>query len=139
MPREEPRTDSSTNSSADNWTDKKIEAVVGNLLRAGVSLSALVVIAGAVIYLVRHGLSPADYRIFHGEPTDLRSIRGIVDGATRLRGRSIIQLGLLFLIATPVARVTFSIFGFAAERDRAYVLFTAIVLAILTFSLLGAS
>ena len=38
-----------------------------------------------------------------------------------LRGRGIIQLGLLFFIATLVARVAFSIFGFAEERDRVYV------------------
>ena len=119
------------------WTDKRIEAIVGNLLRAGVSLSAFVVILGAAIYLLRHGFAPADYRIFHGEPSDLRSITGIVGGATRLRGRSIIQLGLLLLIATPVARVAFSIFGFVFERDRMYVFFTSVVLAILILSLFG--
>ncbi len=54
-----------------------------------------------------------------------------------LNGRGIIQLGLLFLIATPVARVIFSIWGFADERDRMYVVFTVIVLAILIFSLVG--
>ena len=59
--------------------------------------------------------------------------------AVALNGRGIIQLGLLFLIATPVARVIFSILGFAAERDRMYVVFTVIVLAVLLFSLVGSS
>jgi uncharacterized membrane protein len=53
------------------------------------------------------------------------------------RGRSLIQLGLLLLIATPIARVVFSIVGFAIERDRMYVAFTLIVLAVLLYSLLG--
>ncbi|MBZ5722078.1 MAG: DUF1634 domain-containing protein [Acidobacteriia bacterium] len=119
------------------WTDQRIEDIVGNLLRTGVSLSAFVVLCGAAIYLVRHGLSPANYRIFYGEPSDLRSLHGIVRGARGLHSRAIIQLGLLLLIATPVARVAFSIFGFAAERDRLYVLFTVVVLAVLAFSLLG--
>jgi uncharacterized membrane protein len=48
-------------------------------------------------------------------------------------------LGLLLLIATPVARVAFSIFGFAAEKDWMYVVFTIIVLAILLYSLFGSS
>ena len=122
---------------AEKWTDKRIERVVGNLLRGGVSLAALTVVSGAIIYLARHGLAPADYRIFHGEPTDLRSIEGIISGSKHFRGRSIIQLGLLFLLATPVARVTFSIFGFAAERDKQYVIFTTVVLAVLVFSLFG--
>jgi uncharacterized membrane protein len=38
-----------------------------------------------------------------------------------------------------VARVIFSIWGFAAEQDRMYVVFTLIVLAILIFSLAGSS
>ena len=119
------------------WTDTKIEDIVGNLLRVGVSFSAFVVFLGAVIYLAKHGRSPADYRVFEGEPSELRSLPGIVREAVALSGRGIIQLGLLFLIATPVARVIFSIWGFAEERDRMYVAFTVIVLAILIFSLVG--
>jgi uncharacterized membrane protein len=120
-----------------NWTDKNIEEVVGNLLRIGVSLSAFVVSIGAAIYLVRHGRQPANYRVFHGEPSDLRSLSGIVRDAFHLHGRGIIQLGLLLLIATPVARVAFSIWGFAEEHDRLYMIFTGIVLIVLLYSLLG--
>lgn len=119
------------------WNDKKIEDILGNLLRIGVGFSAFVVFLGAVIYLVRHGRSPADYRVFEGEPSELRSVPGIVRGALDLSGRGIIQLGLLFLIATPVARVIFSIWGFAEEHDLMYVVFTVIVLSILIFSLVG--
>ena len=119
------------------WTDKRIEDIVGTLLRVGVLISAAVVLSGAVIYLGRSGRLPADYRIFRGEPSDLRSLHGIVRGALALRGTAIIQLGLLLLIATPVARVAFSIFGFAAERDRMYVLFTVVVFGVLIFSLFG--
>src|ERR1700687_5424780 len=119
------------------WTDKRIENILGNLLRAGVVFSAVIVFCGAVVYLARHGRAPADYRVFQGEPSDLRSVPGIVREVADLSGRGIIQLGLLFLIATPVARVIFSIWGFAAERDRMYVAFTVIVLAILIFSVAG--
>jgi uncharacterized membrane protein len=77
--------------------------------------------------------------MFRGEPTDLRSIPGIIHDAAGLSGRGIIQLGLLLLIATPVARVAFAVFGFAAERDRMYVVFTLIVLGVLLYSLIGSS
>ena len=122
-----------------NWTDQRIENVLGNLLRAGVLLSALVVLIGGVIYLLRHGHSPVDFRVFRGEPPDLRDVRGIIRDTLALRGRGIIQLGLLLLIATPVARVGFSIFGFAEEHDSMYVVFTVIVFAILLYSLLGSA
>src|SRR6478672_8973149 len=100
------------------WTDKRIENTLGNLLRAGVVSSALIVFCGAVIYLARYGRAPADYHLFKGEPAELRRVPGIARDAVGLSGRGIIQLGFLFLIATPVARVIFSIWGFAAERDR---------------------
>lgn len=123
----------------EKWTDQRVEDIVAILLRTGVLLAAAVVFCGAVIYLARHGHEPADYRMFRGEPTDLRSISGIIGNAVGLRGRGIIQLGLLLLIATPVARVAFAVFGFAAERDRMYVIFTLIVLAVLLYSLTGSS
>ena len=124
-------------STTHNWTDKTIEEIVGTLLRVGVSLSAFVVAIGGAIYLARHGREPANYRVFHGEPSDLRSLSGIVREAFHFRGRGIIQLGLLLLIATPVARVAFSIWGFAEEHDRLYMIFTGIVLIVLLYSLLG--
>ncbi|HEY1264057.1 MAG TPA: DUF1634 domain-containing protein [Terriglobales bacterium] len=119
------------------WTDRRVEGVIGNLLRAGVLLSALIVLAGAVVYLWHQWHAPADYRMFQGEPNDLRHIRGILRTAFSGQGRGIIQLGLLLLIATPIARVAFAIFGFAEEKDWMYVKFTTVVLLILLFSLIG--
>jgi|SRR5580704_9268520 uncharacterized membrane protein len=119
------------------WTDQRFEELIANLLRTGVGLSATVVLIGAIIYLARHGFSPANYRVFHGEPDELKSTHGIVRYAFQRHGRGLIQLGLLLLIATPVARVTFSVFGFARERDWMYVGFTLIVLVVLLYSLFG--
>jgi uncharacterized membrane protein len=119
------------------WRDRRLEVILGNLLRTGVLFSAAVVLAGACIYLFRHAHEPADYRIFRGEPSDFRTIPGVIRSVMGGHGRGLIQLGLLFLIATPIARVALSIVGFAIERDRLYVAFTVIVLAILLYSLLG--
>lgn len=110
---------------------------MGNLLRIGVMLAAGAVFMGGSLYLLRNGASTPDYYVFRGEPEALRSIRGILEGALSLRGRAIIQLGLLILIATPVARVAFSVYGFARQRDRTYVAITLVVLALLLFSLAG--
>jgi uncharacterized membrane protein len=116
-----------------------MDVVIGNLLRAGVLISALVVMVGGVLYLARNGGSPTDYRVFRGEPSDLRSVGGILRDAVALNGRGIIQLGLLLLIATPVARVAFSVFGFAEESDRLYVVIASIVLLVLACSLIGSA
>jgi uncharacterized membrane protein len=103
----------------------------------GVTLAAAVVLFGGSIYLVRHGRTAPQYRVFRGEPADLRTISGIVKEALVFQGRGLIQLGLLLLIATPVARVAFSVAAFAIQRDRLYVVVTLIVLAVLVYSLAG--
>jgi uncharacterized membrane protein len=120
-----------------HWTDQYVDELIGNLLRVGVTLAAAVVLFGGTIYLVRHGLAAPHYRVFVGEPADLRSVSGIVRDALALRGRGLIQLGLLLLIATPVARVAFSVVAFAMQRDRLYVVVGLIVLAVLMYSLMG--
>jgi uncharacterized membrane protein len=117
--------------------DLQMEIVVGALLRTGVLVSACVVLAGGIVYLIRHGKALPDYHTFHGEPEHLRSIKDIVLMAVSLRGRNIIQLGALLLIATPVARVAFSVYGFAREGDRKYVVITLVVLGLLIYSLFG--
>ncbi|HME01345.1 MAG TPA: DUF1634 domain-containing protein [Terriglobia bacterium] len=119
------------------WTDQRTEMVIGGLLRTGVILSAVLVVLGGAVYLVRHGMDPPSYHVFRGEPSDLRNVKGILRQVRAGRGRGIIQLGLLLLIATPVARVAFSVVAFALERDRLYVVITLIVLAVLAFSLAG--
>lgn len=117
------------------WTDERVERMIGALLRWGVILAAAVVLAGGAMYLVRHGSAIPDYRVFRGEPSDLRNVSGIVTDAVSWHRRGLIQFGLLLLIAVPVARVAFSVVAFALQRDRTYVVVTLIVLAVLLYSL----
>ncbi|MDD5656649.1 MAG: DUF1634 domain-containing protein [Elusimicrobia bacterium] len=119
------------------WSDRSLQAAVGGILRFGVAAAALIVACGGAIYLARHGAQTAALGRFQGEPEELRTAAGILRSALALSGRGLIQLGLLVLIATPVARVAFSILGFALERDRLYVAVTVLVLSFLLFSLLG--
>jgi uncharacterized membrane protein len=119
------------------WTEYEVEQFIGNLLRGGVLLAATVVLLGASLYLVRHGAALPLYGSFRGEPEELRHISGILASAGALHGRGVIQLGLLLLIATPVARVVCAMGAFALQRDWLYVGVTAIVLSVLVYSLLG--
>ena len=119
-------------------TDRRMDELMGLLLRAGVILAACIVLAGGVVYFARHP-NRVDYRVFQGEPESLRSISGILSEARALDGRGLIQLGLLVLIATPIARVAFSVAAFFYQRDWKYVVFTLIVLGLLLYSLLRQS
>lgn len=92
-------------------TDRRMDELIGYLLRAGVTTAAAVVAVGGAWYLASGG--PA------GDP----------------RAGTLIWAGLLILVATPVARVVFSLAAFALQRDWTYVAITFIVLAVLVYSL----
>src|SRR5258708_27893354 len=113
-----------------------LEQMIGNLLRVGVVISAIVVLTGAVLWLTEHGTEHADYKVFRGRSDGLTSVPAILRDALELHSLGIIQLGLLLLVLTPVMRVVFSAVGFAVERDWLYRAITVSVLAIRLFSLL---
>jgi len=118
--------------------DRRLELIIGNLLRAGVLLAAAVVLIGGVLYLAGHNGDRIGYRQFSPGGPAIQSVAGILQSASHLDSEGLIQLGLLLLIATPVARVALAVVGFTLERDRLYAVVSLIVLAILTFSLLHA-
>jgi len=81
-----------------------------------VLVAASVVLVGGLRYLASTGDGAALPDIT-GEPADLSHVGGIVRAALDLRGRGLIQLGVLLLIATPVARVAVSLVAFLRQRD----------------------
>lgn len=117
--------------------DHGMELIIGNLLRTGVLTAAGVVFLGGVLYLFRHGFAVIHYHIFQPVPSGLCNVKGIVRNSLSFHGRGLIQLGLLILIATPVARVFFSMIAFVRQRDVIYILVTAAVLTVLAHSLLS--
>lgn len=119
--------------------DQRLENIIGQLLRAGVLLAATVVLAGGVLYLVQHHSQRPNYSTFTAGNQNLRTLGGIVKLAGTGDSEGIIQLGLLLLIATPVARVAMAIAGFQLERDYMYVVVSLIVLGVLLFSLMHAT
>lgn len=119
--------------------DQRLENMIGQLLRIGVLLAAAVVFAGGVLYLVQNHSRRVDYKTFSAGTEKLRTLPGIVKLAGTGDSEGLIQLGLLLLIATPVARVVMAIVGFELERDRMYTIVSLIVLAVLLFSLMHAT
>ncbi len=123
------------NNSAKFWTDKNIETILGNLLRVGVLLAGILVFAGGIHYLLQYGNATPEYSVFKSEPQQLRNPVSIFRDAIAFHHDGVIQLGLILLIATPVARVFFSVIAFIFEKDYMYVVFTLIVLSVLLYSL----
>jgi uncharacterized membrane protein len=119
-------------------SDQDLDQSVAVVLRIGVTLSAAVVILGGLLFR-KHMLSTVpDYTHFHPGDPGLRSVMGIVQGAVNFMPKSLIQLGLLLLIATPVARVVLCVIGFARQHNILYVAISTVVLVILILSFLRA-
>lgn len=115
--------------------DHRLETIIGRLLQVGVAVAVAIVVCGGAPYLIAHRNDPFDRTVFIGEPPELENLSGIVMLAMQLDPRGIIQLGILVLIATPIARVVFSVYAFRMERDRLYVGITLVVLALLVAGL----
>jgi uncharacterized membrane protein len=115
--------------------DKQVEILIGQVLRAGVLLSSFVTLVGLVMYLAHHATATPAYHEFHSIYAPLRSVYQVVPRAFHGYPLAIIQLGVLLLIATPVARVAFLVVAFALEGDRMYVVVSGLVLVILLGSI----
>ena len=118
-------------------SDYDIESVMGTLLITGVIISGALILFGGIYYLTQYGFSKPEFHTFSGEPSGLRSIKQIFNGFIHFDSLSIIQMGLLLLIATPVSRVVFAVIAFLLEKDYLYVIISLIVLAILIYSILN--
>lgn len=121
-----------------------VDLLISYVLRGGVTISVIVVLAGLIITFVHHReyfrSRPALGALTNPGTSYPSTIGAVVVGVREGRGQAIVTLGLLLLIATPVARVAVSIAVFVIERDRLYVVITAVVLALLLLSfVLGAS
>ena len=118
------------------WSDHEVEQLIGRLLQVGVLVAAAVVLIGGVMLLVQHGSRPVEFATFSTAASPLQGLTGIFRGALALDSMAIVQLGLVLLIATPVMRVALTLVAFALQRDRLYIVLTAVVLALLLYGLL---
>jgi uncharacterized membrane protein len=116
-------------------TDDRVNRTIAVLLRAGVLTAASVVMVSAIWYHSQVMPSATGYQVFHGEPAELCSPTQTLHAALHGDPTAWMQLGLLILIATPLARVAFSVAAFATEHDWTYVAVTLIVLAVLLYGL----
>ena len=114
--------------------DIKTEHILGNILRIGVIVAAVVVLFGAVLYLFGHGQEKPDYYSFVFNPFSVDDPIGLLREVFALKSLAIMKLGILLLVGTPILRVIISIIAFIYEKDLMYVTFTLTVLIVLIYS-----
>lgn len=106
-----------------------MNTIIGWVLQGGVIISSVLVLIGFLLLITSPGA-------LSGSRTDVfpHTLSELWSGLRGLHPQSIIVLGLLLLIATPVVRVIVSILAFALEHDLRYVVITCLVFAILLVS-----
>ncbi|MDA4111803.1 MAG: DUF1634 domain-containing protein [Thaumarchaeota archaeon] len=141
------RPDSEEDRSFDKKRYARMQTVLARTLLYGVVLSTVIIVIGLAAmalsnktgYLCDNSgdslnclLNYNPSAIPHGDyPNNLVAL---ASGLEQLKPFSIIQLGVLVLLATPVIRVTASLILFSIEKDRSFVLITLFVLLVLLFS-----
>ncbi|HKX17179.1 MAG TPA: DUF1634 domain-containing protein [bacterium] len=117
--------------------------VLGTILRAGVLISAGIILVGLALFVRRRGagfvlLGSRDLILSSGEtPSSVRDLLDAVRNNAHLPA-AVTDIGLLTLMATPVLSVVVSLVSFARNREWHYVVLAAIVLCMLALgSILG--
>ncbi len=108
---------------------------ISYVLRGGVLIAAAIILVGLALFLA-HGPGGSVAPWLRARPI-ATSPALIARGVLARRPLAVIQLGVLALILTPLARVALTAVLFVVERDWVFVAITATVLVILALGLLG--
>ena len=103
-----------------------LERLVERLLLAVIAVSVTLMTLGVAL-----GLAAGD-----GLSDAVLAVSGLPEALTSWEPAGYLSLGLIVLMATPFVRVAGALVVFAMERDRRYVLVTAVVLAVMCLSVL---
>lgn len=101
--------------------------VINYALRIGVIISIILIVIDFILYAPKPNFSElsSPYSRFN---TSVVTPEEVISGVTDVNGVDFILLGLMVLIATPVLRVAIGLAQFALEKNKIYVIITAIVL-----------
>ncbi len=116
---------------------RAIDRSLALVLRWGVIVSAVIIVVGIALFIGRSGIRVillAPPGIPPGAHTNATSLQAVLQNLSPYHPSAITDLGLLMLIATPVAGVAIAILAFAADRDWLYVGIGAFVFAMLIVS-----
>ena len=117
-----------------------MQILISRTLRWGVTIARVLAFIGGIFYFLQHGAEPLDaskYGSFSYADTQnpaTTTLTGILQGAWAGNSESLIQLGVIALLLTPIMRVVLSLFDFMKQRDWLYVGITAFVLAVIVFN-----
>jgi uncharacterized membrane protein len=115
------------------FQDKDLQSFIGSLLRIGVLIAMTIVVIGIMLYMFQYGQETIHYSTFKAE--NVFTFSDFYQRLMQGNSSAIMELGVIALITTPIARVLFTMIGFWLEKDRMYTIIAFIVLCIIAYSL----
>jgi len=102
----------------------RLDRMVSRVLAVGLVIAVVLMLTGAVLALAGRGPSPSPELSVSDLPRELAA----------LEPEGFLTLGLLVLLATPIARVLALVVGFARAKSRIFCYMSVAVLGILALS-----
>lgn len=108
---------------------------IGKVLLTSIIVALIMIIGGGGWYLWHHALLPFDEHVFHSETTKFTTFSHVVANFWSPLG--LIQGGLFIIIAGQIFRVALTGVMFYVERDKFFMLCTAIILLVMLVGFFG--
>jgi uncharacterized membrane protein len=117
-------------------SENDFNRIIGLVLRFGVTIAFAVIALGSGLLFVEgqsgYGSLGSAEQLYSNR--FVLGLGSLLQGVIAAKPFAIIDLGLIILFATPIARVAISIFLFFEEKRYIFVWITILVLSILLFS-----
>lgn len=115
---------------------ERLEAAIGRFMAISVYLSAAILLFGAILLFMQKGTQIVNYATYHSEPVVLDSMVNIFYRALHFSATSVIELGIILLVAAQIMRVALTTWLFVRLKDYWFVIFSAVILVLLLSSII---
>ena len=112
-----------------------MQAKMGRILLWGMIVSAAIVLAGGILFLIQFGGTTASFSNFESTGGGFKTVTGLVRGIRAYSGGALIEAGILLLVLFQYVRVIISAVMFARLRSWFFVGASLFILGVLVYGL----
>jgi len=112
---------------------ENLKPFIGRLMLISTVICFMMVLMGGIFFLVSYGHDPVPWHKYTSYPTIPTTYKTIGDDLKNPTPLGIVQLGLLVLLLTQVARVALTAWLFLKARDKTFAIISFFVLLVLLY------